>query len=210
MVPASNAVPRRRNRFGWDRRPRWRWQRSGSPRRSGSTRRRRCSVRTGASSPARDRAIVIAGSYRGRPVKTYLAHTGFLGQPPTVVREIDVIGMHLRREPGCWWGPSATCPTRPLPRFRRPPASACGRGRVREASPSGGSGPRRLRRSATARTSTAHPGGSAGGGGSRSSSSCSTSRLRTAATSTARADVCDRVNAGRVSAAHLIVLAARH
>jgi mannosyltransferase len=71
-----------------------------------------------------DRAMVIAGSYRGRPVKTYLAHTGFVSEPPPAVREIDVIGMHVRREPGCWWGaecnlPNATPATLPpAPGFR--------------------------------------------------------------------------------------------
>jgi mannosyltransferase len=58
----------------------------------------------------RDRAIVIAGSYRGRPVKTYLAHTGFVSEPPPAVREIDVIGMHTRRQPGCWWGAECSLP----------------------------------------------------------------------------------------------------
>jgi mannosyltransferase len=71
-----------------------------------------------------DRAIVVAGSYRARPVKTYLSHTGFMSQPPPPVREIDVIGMRARREPGCWWGaecnlPDATPATAPpAPGFR--------------------------------------------------------------------------------------------
>jgi mannosyltransferase len=64
------------------------------------------------------RAIVVAGSYRGRPVKTYLPHTGFMTQPAPAVREIDVIGMRGPREAGCWWGaecnlPDATPDTRP-------------------------------------------------------------------------------------------------
>jgi hypothetical protein len=71
-----------------------------------------------------NRAIVVAGSYRGRPVKTYLPHTGFMSEPPPAVREIDVIGMRSRREPGCWWGaecnlPNASPATRaPAPGFR--------------------------------------------------------------------------------------------
>jgi hypothetical protein len=56
------------------------------------------------------RAIVVAGSYRGRPVKTYLPHTGFMTQPPPAVREIDVIGMRGRREAGCWWGAECNLP----------------------------------------------------------------------------------------------------
>src|SRR5919204_95790 len=51
-----------------------------------------------------NRAIVVAGSYRGRPVKTYLPHTGFMSEPPPAVREIDVIGMRPPREPRGWWG----------------------------------------------------------------------------------------------------------
>jgi hypothetical protein len=58
----------------------------------------------------RPRAIVVAGSYRGRPVKTYLPHTGFMAQPPPAVREIDVIGMRGRREAGCWWGAECNLP----------------------------------------------------------------------------------------------------
>jgi 4-amino-4-deoxy-L-arabinose transferase-like glycosyltransferase len=69
------------------------------------------------------RAIVVAGSYRARPLKTYLPNTRFFQGRPAP-REIDVIGMQSPRQPGCWWGSECNLPNArpsnipPAPGFR--------------------------------------------------------------------------------------------
>jgi hypothetical protein len=70
------------------------------------------------------RAIVVAGSYRARPLKTYLPNTRFFPGRPALPREIDVIGMRSPRQPGCWWGSECNLPNArpssipPAPGFR--------------------------------------------------------------------------------------------
>jgi hypothetical protein len=66
----------------------------------------------------RNRAIVIAGTYRARPLKLYLPGAKFYSRH--AVDEIDVVGMRSPHEPACWWGAQCNLPTaRPS---RAPPA----------------------------------------------------------------------------------------
>jgi hypothetical protein len=69
-----------------------------------------------------NRALVVAGSYRARPLIVYLPDTNYLGTPAAAVREIDVIGMRSPPQKGCWWGAGCNLPTA-FP-ATRPPAPA--------------------------------------------------------------------------------------